>query len=441
MNLEMTITDQEGGIFFNFVNTMIKCVDNVDAHMDIDFGWIGRNCDGSINSELTVSKKKGSPLQCTLLKIKIERVNGSYHYKIDGADQGTAAQNTTDKKTSGDTKMNKMDLDKAIKDLCENQDPKFKVDFWRLKADGTTENFKFAGATNLAPPKGGWRSNNNNKIKTIYSWIAGYVTDKGKGIFITSDCLDKNHLILWENSVPGCDIDMGSPGCSRTIGYFVVNGGNCSSVLDFNPTMDWVSTWSKTTQGGAASGGVSAESVEIHNKKEGGDLPLGNDLCDPEDFKAKSKGVMGSIMLEDHHIINYGGNAIKKINKASNANRIANMQFTMNAGVQADLKIQGTVEEGYTDIVGAMSAMVAIAVINPMFVNDSLSSVGCPTWLAQPVYNEMLSHKQWNVQSITHNISGGKFTTTLNVKLLDVPGVSKGIPGSFGGDNGPQISC
>ena len=427
---KIEVVDQEGGEFYNFFDSLIKCIKSLDeGHCIIDYGWIGTDCSGNPQKK-TVSTVSGTKTDLLITEMNVTKNSGLYNYEIIAQDLGTISQAGKTQKTYGNDGKSKVPLKEAITNYCTDQEqpPVFKeVHFWRKKKGGGTEDWDFKALHD--PPKGAWRANNQNKIVTILEWIQDYKTDKDKGVYITADDT-ANNLILWEDPLQECEDN--APCLGQRIGNFIVNGGNCSNVLDFNPTMNWINAWSNKTIGGEQGGPTSSAGV-VHK----GDLPNKPNPCDQG--KLKQEGKVGNILINSGTTQNMGEQAIKKSEEAIHSNQLANSKWELGTAIDAELKILGTVEYGYNHIYENQASFVSITVINPFYLSQS-GSGDCPQWLAQPSCNQVLTNTNWQVKTFSQDIRGGKFETTLSLTLSAGPGIDLPLSGELGG-SGTSVSC
>lgn len=425
LRAKIDITDQEGGQFYNFFNNLLKCVKDTNKKVEMDFGWIGKNCDGSSN-KISVVTQTGKSIFGLPQTMKVEKAAGSFHYTVECIDIGAVSTAAKAEENYGDDKFNRLDLKQAIMDLCQNEPPYIDVRFVRRVPGGGEKDWDFQAIND--PPKSGWKTNNQSKIQIINEWIRPYKTDERKGIIIIDDDTKPNSIVLLEDPLPECK--NASKCMGKRLGNFIVNGGNCSNVLEFNPSMDWVLAWGAKTSGGE--GGSPMSSQTIKNK---GELPNDDGCGDRSHI-----GIVSGVQMTNDTQQNYGEKAIIETEKSQNAHQHANSVFTTCSAVTADLKIMGLVEPGYVHIMeeGSIVAFVSIVYINPFYVSNQKDG-DCPKWLAQPPCNQVLSSTNWLIKEVTHEITGGHFITKLQVQLI-APAIDTDSGSMLGGDAVP-VSC
>ena len=104
----------------------------------------------------------------------------------------------------------------------------------------------------------------------------------------------------------------------------------------------------------------------------------------------------------------------------------------MYKSVSADLVIMGDPKlKPFTTV----SRLVTIMFINPFHhvATTVMTDDDCGHWLADPVCNEILSNRGWMVESVTHRIENGNYTTTLHI-TLPMPGIDLNMGGFAGAD-------
>jgi hypothetical protein len=429
--VKLGIVDQEGGQFYKFFDNLVKCVKNEgdNGTIALDFGWIAVNCDGS-RQKITVNSRSGHKVNLFITQMKIDRAAGAFHYTITCRDIGTLSIAAKALEDFGSDKTNReLDLKEAIKKLCTTVPPYWDVEFCR-KIEGSDECKDFDFKAIEEKPKGNWKCSNKNKIDIIYDWVRNYKTDNGKGVLITyDDTAEKPKIIVWEAMQPECDEVKSCLG--NNLGNFIVNGGNCSPVIDFNPSIDWIISWKNKPVGGHG-----PSQVDSKSKTDKGDTPKGKNPC-LQDFE--HQGTSSTTPVKNTDSKNYGKKTVPKVQEAENANALANSVFDVAQAITADLKIIGTVDKGFGHIIESVGSVISIAVINPFYLSKG-GSKECPEWLSKPRCHQVLSNKNWQVLDVTHEIKGGKFTTTIKV-TMGTPGGNMKIGGKLGGAEGITINC
>jgi hypothetical protein len=193
------------------------------------------------------------------------------------------------------------------------------------------------------------------------------------------------------------------------LGTYIVNGGNCSPVISFNPDMNWAK--------GLVPGG-------------GGSLPGAADgnnavLIKPDKKIEKIGSQTGPSVQQHEWMWRTPGDMVLKNADAIAAHLEANSKYEALPNFEAELVIIGR-----PDIVAApdlVGKRISIIVINPFYI----SSENC-SWITTSNCNRVLSNKNWLVKGVNHKINNGSFLTTLKV-MLDVPNVNVDANDPLGG--------
>jgi len=395
------VADEQGGAFTTFVDSLVKCmatVSEANRFMKLKFGWVTVDCDNIPNfSNVTPI------LHIMPMHIDVTYAGGVAKYKITGMDMGQAGFVARESTIIGEDGK-EVALKEAITKLCETDEPKWKVQYFRRNPDGTpggTWDFK-------DDPKSAFESKNMNKISVIQSWIEPYLTDDNKGIFITVDNLAEDPtLILWE------DLPKESE-CFNPLGTFIVNGGKDGSVIEFNPTINWISALqSKPSEegGNLSKGGGGSEKIKS------------NVALKDQGSKA---GATSAISSTRHaHDVHGPKNEIKKTEEAAREHKDANQKNRPPAqAINAELRIQGDPSIDFVDIRLIKGRKASIVFVNPFHIMGD----GCGDWLASPSCNDVLSNKGWQAMGVNHKIAQGSYITTIKM-FLPVPAINT-KPGS-----------
>jgi hypothetical protein len=221
-------------------------------------------------------------------------------------------------------------------------------------------------------------------------------------------------LVLWEDGQTKCDEVM----CGKSMWTYVVNGGACSPVIQFNPKIKFPIGMVKRQGGDMDSKMTTKSAKESDNDKCNFDDTL------PGDDKIHS-GLVTINVLNESDVRIHGKDAAKIKRAADKLHTRANIELTISS-IDADLVVQG--DPTFDDPKKMRYSFVSIVVINPFHLNDSL----CPEWqpaLATSACNEVLSNSNWRVQAVSHEIRLGSYTTTIHVQLVTPGGqVNKDLP-------------
>lgn len=427
---EVEIYDEEGGEFDLFANKLVKVLsDGNDYSCAVQWGWAMADCQGGKNLG-----PQSSIHYFIILSVDIHYSAGGISFKLELLDLMQPLFETRKKDIiAGVT------LKKAIEILfTERTTPKIKsVLFKRMtpgaggklncnylnkNSDGLKslpikledlQDLNFLGE--LETKKTDWHCNNLNPLAVVEEWLRDKMTDKNKGTVIFWNSTSPiSQLVILESPLPLCWSELNND-CSRSLGTYIVNGGNQSPVLSFDPKIKFVFA-------AAARAGAGVDNSQT--AKGGVSKPA--KPC-PENNIAKTP--LGS---GDETIINlnetfnriYGpGNLVLAIRGIA-AQEQANKTYE---NIEAELRIQGdpTLDNPYFIKVKTVS----LVVINPFHLRNAGGNEivrgefasDCPEWLVGPPCNQILSNKNWFIDGVSHEIKEGSYTTTLKI-FLPAPG-------------------
>jgi len=405
--VRVEVLDELGGSFHLFVEKISKCMERTkdESIMGVEWGWIVSNCDGS-NYVVRSPKVYFLPIH-----LEVNMADGKIKFVIEGADSMQAVFAARHDDIEGDDKL-KVSLKAAIIALANKKSPKFTVDFLRKEKNGTLTTFGFKEGKNGMGPEDVWDCDGQHKLATIQKWIEPFRTDRNKGIISMWDASEPGNprLILMED--PQSDCDEGESPCSSSLGTYIVNGGNCSPVISFNPTINFVEGFAHLTTGGNSGGAGSGETVKSEKK-----------CISAQDTQT---GILQSIPVTKNAWNAFGPkNSTKESMKGQAAHIRANLA---QKEIKAELRIQGDVREEFVHPKLMKDKFVSLIVINPYHIFGE----DCGDWLAQPGCNEILSNRSWRVMGCDHMIKEGSFVTTLQLQLF-TPGLTGDSGAPFGG--------
>ena len=396
------VIDEEGGQFGALVDRINKCVSvRIGSIMMCDWGWVGSGCD----SDTPITK---SPtVKCTLTQIEVNYSEGKIKYKITGTGLDPLFFNMREDKRLG-TDDRPMRLEDAIEQLCK-KDPQMRVSYCMKKGGkmecGGRGTFKWY-SFDEGGPEASWQCDNQNRIATISKWIEPFRLDDGsqtgKGIILMLDSENYDHLMLVMDPME----DQPSE-CKDSLGTFIVNGGKCSSVLEFSPKFNWVSGWAGLSVGGDAGGPLTSEGVLAEDAREG------SACCD------ESTGQQQQVTPTQQAFTAYGPKQVypqtlRSVEAHQRANKMVNVTIHP---ITADLKMMGDPAAMFVIQSLFMGKEVSVVVINPFHLKKSDGE--CPEWLAEPECNQILSSKRWRCMGTNHSIKEGSYTTTLKLQLWE----------------------
>lgn len=286
--------------------------------------------------------------------------------------------------TEGD-EAQKITLKDALRELFTENHPKFSNVEFRSK-DGGELKFKESDGGNDGP-KGAWPINQQNSLAAARTWLSAVSTENERCILICYDS-DKNSIVFQEDKTE-------KECCDQTIGTYIVNGGNCSPVLEFNPTLTWQPLG--TIPGGGATTGGNASGA--------------NDAYVEPTVDVQNAGTQSSPTVQQHEWMWRHPDSLSTGASEGNAAQLeANRNVEVLPGFSAQLKIHGN--PAYSDPIELIKRTVAIIVINPFHINDQC------VWITSPNCHPIMSNKKWSIQGVNHQITGGSYVTTLQLFLV-----------------------
>lgn len=402
----------EGGLaYLNLVENLNKTVTHANedtAKTWFTFGWLRKDCQNNM-----LQPKMSDPVYLMGKNVQTVYENGVMKITYECLDIGSRIFERTLEFNSG-ASGELMPLKQAIIDILEKNDPKVKVEFKRK--DGTEWYFK-NGMINgpdkgkkYNGPMGIWRASQQNALSAIRKWLAGQRTNDDKGIIFQFDPKSpQSKIILLEDTQPGKDEKINC--CKNNEGTYVVNGGNCTDVISFSPTIDWI-----LTGPGKGGGGTGPFSANFKKAQE-----LDKLLEEKEDSGTKE----GTNPSPDSTNYDSPKNVNENSIKSSIAQTKANAHFEATPGIQGELKIIGDPKFWWP--VKYVGSTLAIIVIEPYHLQ------GCQ-WISNPQCNIVLSNKNWLITGIDHQITEGSFETTIKV-MLSAPNSDINQDSYLGGNN------
>lgn len=435
MGCTIEITDEEGGNFtksFDAINKGLGSLEKDISGFKLDFGWIvEKKCGNQSNVEIfSVNSVHKDYIHLLPIRMNVIYEGGKIKYVLEAQDMMTRVSETRQECNLGrDDK--KVPLKQAILEFMKKELPPPFLDVKFLDKDGKEWNFANINGGKEGP-RGVWGSCQQNKLATLRRWISGFRTSNGKGIVfqwegikspVTSAQFSKDRtdplpvLVLLEDPSP--DRCQESPDlCSNNVATYIVNGGNKSPVISFNPSVNW--TFAPSAGSG---GGLSGNTAE--GQKKDGKLPgcKGNETKDSAGISSKS----GSDHSRDQHSTPEQG--AKDANNADTAHQAANAARELLSPIQAELKIVG--DPFFVFPMQFVIQQVSLIVLNPYHLRATSNS--CVDWLAEPTCNPVFSNKGWDIMGVNHQIREGSYVTILKLQL-PVPNVQLPPESPLGGD-------
>lgn len=404
---KMEIVDEEGGKLSIFLDNAAKCATNIGKGSRIRFriGWVYTKCDGG-------NGVASSPIiETFILGIQSNLSNGLIKFIITFDSNAPLTQQIRHDETFGQEKSGqKQHLEDAVVQLF-NKDPPVRVRFGYFNESGELifESLDWIDHGKKGP-KSIWHTDSQNRYSVVAKWVEGYRVNKGqngKGIILINNPQLPDELVFLVDPTLSCNEKKEA---TRTLGTFIVNGGKCSSVVEFSPTFDFVSSIGHFNTGGSSQGGISTKQSKKEDEKR--------ITCNEQGDKV---GTQSQVSPNQSTFSSDGLNAPDNTNKASEAHAKANKVVDVQgAPISGELRIVGNVFPSFYDFRGIAGTVVSIVVINPNHISSNGN--GCGDFLKKADCHPFFSNKSWQVNGISHSIQEGSFITTLKVTLM-LPGV------------------
>lgn len=390
----------EGGITYRrileAINKTVSLALDDARRCSVRFGWVIKRCDGS--HTLVTNEDSGDKLFFLPNTMQTQFENGLIKIKFEGTSMVHRWAETRLTKTLGSQK-NKMRLKQALRTLFTEYDPKVKDVLFRNKDGGELCFPNSDGGCD--GPMGVWPMDQQNAPAIARKWLTALMTKGQLGILMLYDPTGP-YVVFQENpDTTDC--------CKNNIGTYIVNGGNCSPVLSFNPSMNWA-------KGLVPAGGRSAPGASSGNSKE---------KVEP-DRPIERVGTQTGPTVQQHELMWRMPDEMAEKNTDTIAKHLeANSKYEALPNMQAELRIIGRPDLG--DPMKLVGKTISIVVINPFYI----STQNC-SWITTSNCNRVLSNKKWYITAVNHQINSGSYVTTIKVQL-NVPNVTANAADPLGG--------
>lgn len=388
--IKVEIVDEGGFTYRNIlkeINKSVKYQGEDARRTSARFGWIKVDCEG--NSSVVTNEDYGKSLYFMAHNIETSFENGVIKLMFSGINLMYSDTRITE--SLGD-ESNKMSLKQALVELFSEKDPTVdegNINF--LSADGGELEFKNSDGGNDGP-YGVWPCDQQNALAVARKWLSSVTTKNGKGILIQYDPTGPGITFLEDPGKNSEDC------CERSVGTYIVNGGNCSPVISFTSNIKWGPPHSG--KGGSAPGASGSKSDVDIEPEEG----------------VEEGGPQTSLTVQQHEFMwRNPEDMAEKTEEGNTAQAEAANPYEALPGIDAELKIQG--DPSFNDPVGLTGKWVSVIVINPFYIKGD---EGECIWLARPICNSVLSNKEWMILGCCHQITAGSYVTTLKLRL-EVP--------------------
>lgn len=349
------------------------------------FGWIITDCNG--NNRVVSNEDYGDRLYFLPLTMETNLENGLIKFVFGGGSQVARWAETRLTIPVGD-QTHKISLKDALRKLFTEYDPKVKDVKFKNKDGGELHFLNSDGSKD--GPYGGWPTDQQNAPAIARKWLSAVRTKDELGILMLYDPTGP-YVIFQEDP-----IENGRRCCHNSLGTFVVNGGSCSPVLSFNPTISWTKT-GVAAGGGSTAGAASGDASQI--------------VKPSKEKKIEKAGSQSGPTVQQHEWMwRFPDDMARKNAESFSAHIEANAKYEVEGILEAELKILGRPDIVYA--IDLLDKYIAIIVINPFHISTQECS-----WLTVSNCNKILSNKRWKINAVNHQISGGSYITTLKVSL------------------------
>ena len=453
---EAVIVDTSGSDFANFL-TIIPSKECDTQKRDygqvaVEFGWIFQDCNGSYQKygsieasfddsiiDVTGESQKdnqGDYLWFMLTQITVTEARGIWEYKLklESMLQASAPYTKDSKPIGADDQKKELKtaIETSLKESCKNyftanSQEKIvddaKVKFVRItKSNGggggsgggqrILETFSFKNSDGgKNGPKSVWAPEQQDPLSASRKWLNSFETERNLGTFMVTDIRERRPvLMIMENPQDPCILSTECAGNEdRPKKVYIINGGNCSPVISFNPSIQ-IMFMEPTTN-------ISANPTSMNTSNGQPETPTGNNGTSSKNsnkcYKGElnRKGVETSMSIPGSNLnFRTPAQANAKEFKSIWANSEASKMYEAAAPVEADLVIEG--DPRYLDLLACQGVNIGIIYLNPYGVRNN---AGDCDWVAYPNVNEFFSRTNYMVQSVAHKIDESGYQTTLKL--------------------------
>lgn len=411
--------------------------------MRITWGWIiaGENgeCPADMSytgpaycvdpiSSIPVTNNSTAPsrficsLPCYFLPdvLNINYQGNKIFYEITGKDLlQRAGEQPTARVYGNDTQ--KMFFTEAVKHLGEDSIPSFKSVFKRLDENGEIKDMQFYVPSGTAFGSTGepanrdeivdkgpydiWSCHEMSPIQAIRQWITSHgvkaasteLNTTGVGIVLNYDPVNRE-LIFWTDGHPSCQsiIDI-----NTRLKAAYINGGRCSPVLSFTPTVRY------NFLAAAAAGGltttITGDQSKMSDQRE-------NNKCYLPGRGSRTTPVPAGPAMD-----RVGAGVGNEIEDAAAKQRRATF---LHNSIEAELRVQGDPSDFLCSPLYGAYRTIALIVLSPFYIDDQ--GWECPVWqnLSSNSCSAIFTSNSWFIKGVDHQIKDGSYSTTYRLVLF-----------------------
>lgn len=428
MSVKFVIQDQQGGSFVQFIDNMMKewaCLEKgnpATVRMKFQWGWVKSGC------KSTYQESRSRCHYALITSCETSFTDGKFTTELTGHDTGWRMLEGGDEEIWGGEGEQAMCLKEALHKLFTEakQFPNVaEFDIKKLEG-GVIQDAEFeygcknenSRAERIQGPPGKWVSNGQNKIQTAMRWLEGWRSwPKLRSWFPQYDStVAEGRIVFWEDRRPKCGCYNDGYWDANCIGRYIVNGGKTSPVIEFNPQIRWDFGRLVSVGGTITDQHVGPMPPEGGSYGEfGGSKTPGRKDCKTL-TRARQPGAGHTLGINPtaNHENMHGSMAAQKTQEANEESFKA--LKVLHDEIRADLVIVGDPTLLPPD--ESRQRNIHIKFVNPFHL---MGGTGCQDWTIQPPLNPALTNKAWLIDSVTHKIEAGNYTTTLHI-YLTAPG-------------------
>ena len=411
ITVEIELVAEGGTGYREIIDKLNKAISTAPEEIresTLEFGWLYKTC-----GVATPVKDSSGIIYILPVKLVTNIDSGVAKLKLECKDLLYRSFSRRIQENVGNDE-NPENLKDAIQLLCKTNDPTIDVIFLDYMGEDNLQ-FKNSADKEKKGPEGVWQGNQQPLLATIRNWLNGAQTENERGVYFRYD--PRQSALIIQEDMSCLPNEENCDKCRQVLESFIVNGGNCSKVLSFQPSIEWT-----LDPGGGGGGSGAANSGQMQSAE-----PI--DTLEP--IEHSGSGNQTSINNDIRSIPPQ--QAAQNAKESAAVNQAATKPFELRQTIEAELTIIG--DPSYSSLIDNVAQYVSIAVISPFHI-DSESSTNdqkACVWIAEPAFNEVLTNKFWFVKGVDHQIEAGKYVTKLKVQL---PAGNDGLPvGSpFGGD-------
>jgi len=248
-------------------------------------------------------------------------------------------------------------------------------------------------------PLGIWEPKNRDPVESAMDWLRTTRTDRHRGIVIgvANPKPERPIVIFWESPMPDCNGVF--PFQQQPLGFYFVNAGKCSPVIEFKPSIKW--------------------NAAVVNKGGNSSTESGRPIEASDDCDFSGEGTADALQPPDWAKWYFGGAASAEMAKSAAAHSRANL--TGFDAIEAELVCQG--DARFYDPMMVTGRTLGLVVVNPFGLLPKKGGGLCGGFgqLAGGRINDFFSHEGWMLLGVDHQIKEGSFVTTYKI-LMAVPG-------------------